>query len=173
MDDPNFLAIPTKPMLPKERVAAIDLAIQKFQPTVLVIDGITDCVWDPNDQREGNEFYEKNLKRWADSGINVWCVIHESKDESLRGHVGKLVQRKCDSAIGVKAIGEDMVEVTMKLTRGQKPDAFSMRAGQNGILYCKEMPAYNFNLAGQNIEEPVIVSQVEMPKPNLDEDIPF
>lgn len=171
LDDQNsFLALQTKKMMPKERVAAIDMAIERFKPSILVIDGATDCLWDPNDQKESGEFYEKHIKRWTSNGVNVWTVIHESKDESLRGHIGKLLQRKCDAAIGVKSIDESTVEVVMKMTRGQKPDAFTMSAGQNGILYVNEMPAYNFNLGGQNQEVAPVAAAPEEPIPD---DLPF
>lgn len=141
----DYLAVSMKKDMPTDRIRKVDLILEKYKPTTIIFDGIADFVFDTNDLKECNLFFEKHLNRWLAAGYTIFAVIHENKsDGKLRGNIGSMLQRKQDYGISCKAVDDKIIEVTPKFARGMKFDAFNMTAGKNGILYCNKMPAYDF-----------------------------
>jgi len=141
----DYLAVSMKKDMPADRVRKVDLIMNEYKPNTIVLDGIADFVFDTNDMKECNLFFEKHLNRWLAAGYTIIVVIHENKaDGKARGNLGSMLQRKQDYGISSKAVDDKIIEVMPKFARGMKFDAFNMTAGKNGILYCNKMPAYDF-----------------------------
>ncbi len=173
-DDPNFRAFTLMHQLPNERVDSITKLIARLKPDVVICDGIGDLIWDTNDYKESARFMDGPHKEWRLGGVMLFSIVHENsgKDNKMRGHQGSVAQRKCDGALQVKAITENTVDVSNKLSRGARFENFMLTAGRAGILFDKEMPAYNFDLAGQGKKEPEPEPVTPDAKATLD-DLPF
>jgi len=173
----DYLAVSMKKDLPGDRIRKMDLILDEYKPNTIIIDGIADFVYDTNDIKENNIFFEKHLNRWLSQGYTIVVVIHENKsDGKIRGNTGSLIQRKMDYGISSKSVSDTMIEVTPKFARGMKFDAFNMTAGRDGILYCNKMPAYDFGEgeAPPDIEpEAMAASDTEAEIPSAYDDIPF
>lgn len=175
MDNDMLYCYTLMDLLPNERVDKISRLVERLKPDILVVDGIADCVWDPNDGKENIAFFDGKAKKWLKDGAMGFFVIHENKekggDGKWRGHTGSILARKCDGGIQSKKTGENTIQVSSKKGRGARFEAFELNVGRGGILYDKSMPIeYNFDLAdhGAKEKEPVVVA----PEASLD-DLPF
>lgn len=162
-------------LLPNERVDKITRLIEALKPDVLIVDGIADCVWDSNDNKESMQFIDGKAKGWLRNGVMGFYVIHENADKAgngkMRGHIGSLLQRKCDAGIQARKTSESTIDVGNKLSRGARFETFQLNIGRAGILYTDKLPEwYNFDLAGIGSKEKEPVAEVV--ETNLD-DLPF
>lgn len=181
MEDSDLLVgVPMADFMPAERCLKVDALVDRLKPDILVLDGATDFIWDPNDQKESMAFYLNHVRKWLSAGCMVKAVIHNSKDDTLRGHLGKLLQRKCDAAFVISAEGENAIEIVTKFIRGEKPDAFRLDVGRYNILYSGTVPDYDFEFGLDRSDIPIEPEAAEF-KPGVvtrvarmnDEDIPF
>jgi len=184
LDDSDLLTgVPMADFMPDERCLKTDALVTRLKPDILVLDGVTDFVWDPNDQKESMKFYLNYVRKWQAAGCMVKPIIHNSKDDTLRGHTGKLLQRKCDAALIINPDGENAIEITVKFIRGEKPDAFRLDVGRFNILYSGTVPEYDFefgldpqNMPTENDAPPPLPFDqniITQSRPLLDDDLPF
>jgi len=119
------------------------------------------------------------MRKWAAGGAMIFPVLHlnPGKDSKARGHLGTMLQNKCDSAIEVRPQGDgkEAVQVRHSFSRGPQFEAFDLTAGKFGILYGDKMPDYDFTVGDIAAEESKSAAPVvENPAPTITfEDIPF
>jgi len=68
---------------------------------LLVIDGVADLIYDPNDIRESSQMVSE-LRKWAtDCDIHIVNVIHQNPSENtkMRGHLGTILTNKAETPI--------------------------------------------------------------------------
>lgn len=96
---------------------------------LLVIDGIADLIYDPNDIRESSQMVSE-LRKWAtDCDIHIVNVIHQNPSENtkMRGHLGTILTNKSETVIQITSSKEDesIKLVETLATRNKKPDNWS------------------------------------------------
>jgi len=114
---------------------------------LLVIDGIADLIYDPNDIRESSQMVSE-LRKWAtDCDIHICNVIHQNPSESskMRGHLGTILTNKSETVIQISSSKEEeSVKLVETLaTRNRKPEnwSFQINDGQPEIMeVCYEVP---------------------------------
>ena len=114
---------------------------------LLVIDGIADLIYDPNDIRESSQMVSE-LRKWAtDCDIHIVNVIHQNPSENtkMRGHLGTILTNKSETVIQITSSKEnESVKLVETLaTRNRKPEnwSFEIIDGQPTIMdECYEIP---------------------------------
>lgn len=114
---------------------------------LLVIDGIADLIYDPNDIRESSQMVSE-LRKWAtDCDLHIVNVIHQNPSENtkMRGHLGTILTNKAETVIQISSSKEDeSVKLVETLaTRNRKPEnwSFEIIDGQPTIMdECYEIP---------------------------------
>jgi hypothetical protein len=114
---------------------------------LLVIDGIADLIYDPNDIRESSQMVS-DLRKWAtDCDLHIVNVIHQNPSENtkMRGHLGTILTNKAETVIQISSSKEnESVKLVETLaTRNRKPDnwSFEIIDGQPTIMdECYSVP---------------------------------
>lgn len=114
---------------------------------LLVIDGIADLIYDPNDIRESSQMVSE-LRKWAtDCDIHIVNVIHQNPSENtkMRGHLGTILTNKAETVIQISSSkeNESIKLVETLATRNRKPEnwSFEIIDGQPTIMEeCYEAP---------------------------------
>jgi len=114
---------------------------------LLVIDGIADLIYDPNDIRESSQMVSE-LRKWAtDCDIHIVNVIHQNPSENtkMRGHLGTILTNKAETVIQITSSkeNESIKLVETLATRNRKPEnwSFEIIDGQPTIMdECYEIP---------------------------------
>lgn len=162
----------------QERLQETERLIEEIKPGIVILDGIVDYLRNFNDETESLAIVTR-MRKWAASGAMIFPVLHlnPGKDSKARGHLGTMLQNKCDSAIEVRPVGDgkERVSVRHSFSRGPQFDTFELMAGKFGILYADKMPDYDFTVGDIEAEEtksPAPVTQLPRIEPTF-EDIPF
>jgi hypothetical protein len=114
---------------------------------LLVLDGIADLIYDPNDIRESSQMVS-DLRKWAtECDIHIVNVIHQNPSESskMRGHLGTILTNKAETVIQISSSKDDesIKLVETLATRNRKPEnwSFEINDGQPEIMEnCYEEP---------------------------------
>ena len=109
--------------------------IDRYKPSVIVIDGIADLIQDFNDVKESEEIINKIMKLSAEKDIAVICIIHTNKqkdDNNMKGHLGSLLVQKSSDVFEVKKQGSTFT-VTETESRNQPIDDFSFVLDKDGF----------------------------------------
>lgn len=114
---------------------------------LLVIDGVADLIYDPNDIRESSQMVSE-LRKWAtDCDLHIVNVIHQNPSEStkMRGHLGTILTNKSETVIQITSSkeNESIKLVETLATRNKKPEnwSFEIIEGQPTIMEeCYETP---------------------------------
>ncbi len=114
---------------------------------LLVIDGIADLIYDPNDIRESSQMVS-DLRKWAtDCDLHIVNVIHQNPSENtkMRGHLGTILTNKSETVIQITSSkeSESIKLVETLATRNRKPEnwSFEIIDGQPTIMdECYETP---------------------------------
>lgn len=111
--------------------------VLEFQPTAIVIDGISDIMNDPNDEQESKDVVGKLCKLCSDYNIALLTVIHENKskdDQNPRGHLGSELLRKAVSIFHVtKDRGKGTFTVENTECRNRDVEDWSFTVNSKGI----------------------------------------
>lgn len=114
---------------------------------LLVIDGIADLIYDPNDIRESSQMVSE-LRKWAtECDLHIVNLIHQNPSENtkMRGHLGTILTNKAETVIQISSSKEnESVKLVETLaTRNRKPEnwSFEIIDGQPTIMEdCYEIP---------------------------------
>lgn len=80
---------------PSDMVTALPLVVEQNHPDVVIIDGITDFMFDINDVRESRSLTSLLLSVCDTMKCAIVCVIHQNPGNSKeRGHIGTLLGNK-------------------------------------------------------------------------------
>jgi hypothetical protein len=103
---------------------------------LVVIDGIADLIYDPNDIRESSQMVS-DLRKWSvEKDLHIVNVIHQnpSENQKMRGHLGTILTNKSETVIQISSSKEnESVKLVETLaTRNKKPNNWSFEI-INGI----------------------------------------
>ena len=71
-----------------------------WKPDVVFIDGLVDCVVDPNDQAESKSYITTLSGIAMDHNCSIWTVLHVNPGtEKMRGHLGTILAQKASDVL--------------------------------------------------------------------------
>lgn len=106
---------------PEIRTDIIDYAISKIPNLGFVlIDGIRDCLYSPNDETQSIQIVSKLMKWSLEKEIHIMSVLHQNKgDHNARGHLGTELSNKAESII---IISKDTNDKSVSLIKSDLRD---------------------------------------------------
>lgn len=118
---------------PNVRSQIIELAIQEFEPDIVIVDGIRDLVFDINSPEEATNT-AGDLMKWAEIyDCHILSIIHENKDNgNARGHIGSEMINKSETVIRVELKGGITV-CEPEFSRGEPFGAFAFDRDDHGL----------------------------------------
>lgn len=127
---------------PKERLQYIEYLFKESEYRkkigVFSIDGYVDCVADFNDLHECNEFVQKLMSLSSEEKVHIMGILHLNPGSiKARGHLGTLLQNKCETVIIIKDAGE-YSEVICQRARGKKFKDFTIRVNDDWLPYVSD-----------------------------------
>ena len=71
-----------------------------YKPDVVYIDGLVDCVKDPNDQAESKDYITELSAIALNHNCSIWTVLHVNPGtEKMRGHLGTIMAQKVSDVL--------------------------------------------------------------------------
>lgn len=71
-----------------------------YKPTVVYLDGLVDCVIDPNDQSESKAYITELSAIALRHNCSIWSVLHVNPGtEKMRGHLGTIMAQKVSDVL--------------------------------------------------------------------------
>ena len=80
-----------------DRLALLELAVERYQPDLVILDGIRDLVADINDGVVAQDTVERLMRLASQNRCAIVCVLHQNKsqeDRNLRGWIGTELKNK-------------------------------------------------------------------------------
>ena len=81
----------------EERLHLFESAVRKFQPALVILDGVRDLLADINDGVKAQAIVERLMKLAQDANCCIVCVLHQNKgteDRNPRGWIGTELMNK-------------------------------------------------------------------------------
>ena len=81
----------------EERLRLFEKAVRKYQPDLVLLDGVRDLLADINDGVKAQEIVERLMKLAQETSCCLVCVLHQNKgaeDRNLRGWIGTELMNK-------------------------------------------------------------------------------
>lgn len=138
----NYISMKLRNSKPKERLEYIEWLFKesefKNKIGICSIDGFVDCVSDFNDLHECNDFVQKLMTWSSEEKAHITGILHLNPGSTkARGHLGTLLQNKCETVVIIKDAGE-YSEVTCQRARGKKFKDFAIRVDDDWLPYVSE-----------------------------------
>ncbi len=122
----HFTSVHTRDAEVKFRIELIEYMLEKLKPAALILDGVTDLVYDINDQKEATQVGEKILQWSYKYNLVVITVIHTTKTTGyMTGAIGTYLEKKCQTSIKVEKDEKatDLSHISCQLSRDKSfPD---------------------------------------------------
>lgn len=121
---------------PEERLTIIRETVEDQKPDLVIIDGVTDLLQDPNDLAASGMVVAEllALSEEFDTGIVVVCHTNPNPNQTagkLRGHIGSELMRKCETSIGMEKNDLNIFTCKCKDSRGRPFAPFSFTKDEN------------------------------------------
>ena len=139
---------------PKERFAILRDAIAYYKPRLVIIDGISDLMYNSNCIEESDSVVGELMALSTEYSCHIMNVLHTNPNsDKARGHIGSTLQRKVETMIYVRKVGERSV-VEPQYCRNEEFAPFAFHITEDGLPEECEMPN---ECEGQATEENVCV----------------
>lgn len=118
---------------PKSRAELLYMAIELYKPHLVVIDGISDLMYNTNDIEESDRVLGKLMSLSTEYNCHILCVLHTNPNsDKARGHIGSALQRKAETVIFVHKVGECSV-VEPQFCRNEEFEPFAFIIDEEGL----------------------------------------
>ena len=125
---------------PKRRAALLYMAIELYKPHLVVVDGISDLMYNTNDIEESDRIIGQLMTLSTEYNCHIMCVLHTNPNsDKARGHVGSALQRKAETVIFVHKVGECSV-VEPQFCRNEEFEPFAFIVDEQGLPTLSDMP---------------------------------
>ncbi|MBR5863432.1 MAG: AAA family ATPase [Alistipes sp.] len=92
---------------PQMRLTIMRYALEYYKPKLVVIDGISDLLNNPNNLEESEALVSTLLTLSSDYKCHIMSVLHTNPNsDKARGHLGSTLMRKAETVIYVHKAGE-------------------------------------------------------------------
>lgn len=125
-----------------ERLQALENAIIKFKPKLVVIDGFADLLDDTNSLEESTKKVSLLMRFSSQNNCHICSVVHTNPNsEKMRGHTGSELQRKAESVLLVTK-SDEVTTVSPQFCRNLEFSKFSFRIDGSGLpVACDYTPS--------------------------------
>ena len=118
---------------PKRRADILYMAIELYKPQLVVVDGISDLMYNTNDIEESDRILGRLMALSTDYNCHILCVLHTNPNsDKARGHIGSALQRKAETVIFVHKVGECSV-VEPQFCRNEEFEPFAFIIDEEGL----------------------------------------
>ena len=104
-----------------ERLRLFEKAVRKYEPALVVLDGVRDLLADINDGVKAQEIVERLMKLAQETNSCIVCVLHQNKsaeDRNPRGWIGTELMNKAFEVYSCEKVKpENIFVVEQTLTR--------------------------------------------------------
>lgn len=137
----NLRTLTLREIEPKLRAEKMVDAIRLFKPKLVVIDGISDLMYNSNCIEESDAVVGELMALSTEHNCHITCVLHTNPNsDKARGHIGSTLQRKAETMIYVHKVGECSV-VEPQFCRNEEFAPFAFHISEEGLPEECEMPA--------------------------------
>lgn len=125
---------------PKSRAEILYMAIELYRPQLVIVDGISDLMYNTNDIEESDRIVGELMAISTDLNCHILCVLHTNPNsDKARGHIGSTLQRKAETVIFVHKVGECSV-VEPQFCRNEEFEPFAFIIDEEGLPILADMP---------------------------------
>lgn len=125
---------------PKERANILYMAIELYKPQLVVVDGISDLMYNTNDIEESDRIVGRLMALSTEHNCHILCVLHTNPNsDKARGHIGSTLQRKAETVIFVHKVGECSV-VEPQFCRNEEFEPFAFIIDEEGLPVECDLP---------------------------------
>lgn len=125
---------------PKERFSILRDAIAYYKPRLVVIDGISDLMYNSNCIEESDSVVGELMALSTEYNCHIMNVLHTNPNsDKARGHIGSTLQRKAETMIYVRKVGERSV-VEPQFCRNEEFAPFAFHVTEEGLPEECDMP---------------------------------
>lgn len=125
---------------PKRRAELLYMAIELYQPQLVVVDGISDLMYNTNDIEESDRIVGQLMTLSTEYNCHIICVLHTNPNsDKARGHVGSALQRKAETVIFVHKVGDCSV-VEPQFCRNEEFEPFAFLIDEEGLPALTDLP---------------------------------
>ena len=125
---------------PKERFDILRTAIAYYHPRLVVVDGISDLMYNSNCIEESDAVVGEFMALSTEYRCHIMSVLHTNPNsDKARGHIGSTLQRKVETMIYVRRVGERSV-VEPQYCRNEEFAPFAFHVTESGLPEECEMP---------------------------------
>ena len=126
---------------PKERFNILRDAIAYYCPRLVVVDGISDLMYNSNCIEESDAVVGEFMALSTEYNCHIMSVLHTNPNsDKARGHIGSTLQRKVETMIYVRKVGERSV-VEPQYCRNEEFAPFAFHITEQGLPEECEMPS--------------------------------
>ncbi len=141
---------------PEERLTIIKETVADCRPDLVVLDGVTDLLQDPNDLAASGTVVAEllALSEEYDIGIVVVCHTNPNPNQTagkLRGHIGSELMRKCETNIGMEKNDLNIFTCKCKDSRGRPFAPFSFTKDEDDNIVQADAPVTEKRITAQDI----------------------
>lgn len=149
---------------PKERFNILRDAIAYYRPRLVVVDGISDLMYNSNCIEESDAVVGEFMALSTEYKCHIMSVLHTNPNsDKARGHIGSTLQRKVETMIYVRKVGERSV-VEPQYCRNEEFAPFAFHVTEEGLPEECDMP--NDHCEGEGSDENVCVRILRENYPN-------
>jgi hypothetical protein len=143
----NYIPIMLREYNSKERLDYMDWLFMESEYRnnlgLVSIDGFVDLVEDFNSLKECKEFTQRLMKYTTISKCHITGVLHlNPNSEKARGHLGTILQQKCETVVIIKDEG-DYSSVVCQRGRGKKFKPFGISVNSDWLPYVVDEQTYS------------------------------
>ncbi|MDR0438257.1 MAG: AAA family ATPase [Bacteroidales bacterium] len=136
----NLTAFSIRELSANERFAVLEQAIEKYNPSIVFLDGLADLIQNTNDLEECSRKISLLMKLAEQHNTHVCSAVHTNpSSEKTRGHVGSELQRKCETVMLLKKDGNTST-VSPQYCRNKEFERFSFFINSEGFPETCELP---------------------------------
>ena len=164
-DEPydKLVTLTLREVEPKERFSIVKDAIAYYKPRLVVIDGISDLMYNSNCIEESDSVVGELMTLSTEYNCHIMNVLHTNPNsDKARGHIGSTLQRKVETMIYVRKVGERSV-VEPQYCRNEEFAPFAFHITEEGLPEECDMPSEREE---QSPEENVCVRLMRENYPN-------
>ena len=125
---------------PKQRAELLYHSIELYKPHLVVVDGISDLMYNTNDIEESDRIVGQLMALSTEYNCHILCVLHTNPNsDKARGHIGSTLQRKAETVIFVHKVGDCSV-VEPQFCRNEEFDPFAFMIDEEGLPVECDLP---------------------------------
>ena len=126
---------------PNERFDVLRNAIACYHPRLVVVDGISDLMYNSNSIEESDAVVGEFMALSTNYNCHIMSVLHTNPNsDKARGHIGSTLQRKVETMIYVRKVGDCSV-VEPQFCRNEEFTPFAFAIDDDGLPEECDMPS--------------------------------